>query len=304
MALLLAGLVTTACDSVPLMAPSSSTISVTASAKIVDAGGTADISAFVAESGGTPVQNGTMVRFTTTLGRVDPVEVQTKNGLATTTFHAGDVSGTAAVRASSGGISTAADALEIVVGAAAVDTVTVRANPGTVPSTGGTVEVIAAVVGTGGRALANIPVNFATSAGSLASVRVLTDGAGEARTQLTTAQDSTITATVGAKSGTVTVTRQPAPIVQTVSLTATSETPVVGVGQRWNFTATLGSTDPSVAAGRFEWDFGDGSTASTNGNTTSHVFTTASQRRIVTVRVTLVNGQTLSATAEIIVGVF
>ena len=43
--------------------------------------------AFVAEAGGTPVQNGTTVRFTTNLGRVDPVEAQTRNGMAIDDVH-------------------------------------------------------------------------------------------------------------------------------------------------------------------------------------------------------------------------
>ena len=64
--------------------------------------GVTEISAYVIEQAGTAVQNGTSVRFTTSLGRVDPVEVETHNGMATTTFFAGDVSGVAEVRATSG----------------------------------------------------------------------------------------------------------------------------------------------------------------------------------------------------------
>ena len=86
-----------ACDTVPLTAPSSSTVTLTASALVLPTGGSTQISATVFEPGGTPVQNGTSVRFTTTLGRVDPVEVQTRNGVATAMFLAGDVSGLADV---------------------------------------------------------------------------------------------------------------------------------------------------------------------------------------------------------------
>ena len=98
-ALVLAQLAVIACDKMPLVAPTASTVTVTSGALVLPAGGSTEVSAFVAESGGTPVQNGTAVRFATNLGRVDPAEAQTRNGMAITTFHAGDVSGIADVRA-------------------------------------------------------------------------------------------------------------------------------------------------------------------------------------------------------------
>ena len=55
---------------------------------------------------------------------------------------------------------------------------------------------------------------------------------------------------------------------------------------------------------RFRWNFGDDSEATTNGNTMSHVYTTPLVRRVVTVEVTLSNGQTISAVTEIIVAAF
>src|ERR1044071_9572175 len=78
----LAALVAVGCDKVQLTAPASSTITLTAPTKMLPTGGSTEVSAQVLEQGGTPVQNGTTVRFTTNLGRVDPVETQTKNGVA------------------------------------------------------------------------------------------------------------------------------------------------------------------------------------------------------------------------------
>ena len=101
-ALALAQLAVIACDTMQLAAPTNSTVTVTSGALVLPAGGSTAVSAFVAESSGTPVQNGTSVRFTTTLGRVDPVEAQTRNGIAVTMFHAGDISGVADIRATSG----------------------------------------------------------------------------------------------------------------------------------------------------------------------------------------------------------
>ena len=91
-----------ACDKVPLLAPSGSTINLSASTKVLPVNGSTGLTAFVTESGGTPVQNGTTVRFTTTLGSVQPVETQTVNGIAVALFQAGPSSGVAEIHALSG----------------------------------------------------------------------------------------------------------------------------------------------------------------------------------------------------------
>src|SRR5438477_617784 len=87
----LTALVAVGCDKVQLTAPASSTITLTTPTRTLPTGGSTELSAQVVEQGGTPVQNGTTIRFTTSLGRVDPVETQTRNGVATTMFFAGDV---------------------------------------------------------------------------------------------------------------------------------------------------------------------------------------------------------------------
>ena len=91
-----------ACDSSPLVAPLASTISVTSSASALTPGGVAEIEAYVIEEAGTPVQDGTVVRFSATLGSVDPRESRTTGGVARTTFIAGPTAGTAKVTALSG----------------------------------------------------------------------------------------------------------------------------------------------------------------------------------------------------------
>ena len=86
-------LLTTACDKVPLLAPANSAITLSSNSLVVPVGGTTGLTAFVTESSGTAVQNGTTVRFTATLGSVTPVETQTTNGIAVATFQAGPSSG-------------------------------------------------------------------------------------------------------------------------------------------------------------------------------------------------------------------
>src|SRR6185436_4206286 len=88
------------CDKVPLLAPTGTVITLFASTTNVPLNGSVEIVASVIENGttstpgtgtggtgststsgaGTPVQNGTLVSFTTTIGRIEPSEARTKNG--------------------------------------------------------------------------------------------------------------------------------------------------------------------------------------------------------------------------------
>ena len=93
-ALVAVALAATACDKVPLTAPSESTITLFATATSVSSTGSTDIVATVIEEAGTAVQNGTVVSFTTTLGRIEPSDARTQNGKVTVKFTGDGRSGT------------------------------------------------------------------------------------------------------------------------------------------------------------------------------------------------------------------
>jgi hypothetical protein len=266
-----------ACDSVPLTAPSNSTITVTAPTRVLPIGGSTPITAFVIESAGTPVQNGTTVRFTTTLGRVEPVEAQTQNGFAEVMFFAGDVSGVAEIRATSGGAgggtgtgtgtgsgngggtgtATGTNVVTISIGAAAIAQeggVTLRANPSTVGASGGTVELVATVIGDGGRPLSGIPVSFSATRGTLSSPTATTDANGEARTNLTTSEQTEVTARAGTRvSSAVTITARG---VNTISLTVDPSSPVANQPMTLTITPSISTGNPPP---RVQVNWGDGS---------------------------------------------
>jgi hypothetical protein len=283
---ILAMLVAASCDRVPLLAPTNSTVTIDAGTRVLEAGGSTSISAMVIESSGTPVHNGTTVRFTTTLGRLDPVEAQTHNGVATTTFFAGNDSGVAEVRATSGGAggttttppanggnggngnggtttttttSTNSNVVLISVGSAAVDTVTVRANPSSVStSAGATVNVIATVVGVAGRLLQNIPVSFSATRGTLSATTAMTDAQGEARVTLNTNGDTDITVAAGTKTATAKITGVPGPSVSLTCAVGTAATCATAtVGQPVTFTAQRAAGSGNITSATL--DFGDGS---------------------------------------------
>lgn len=206
------------CDTAPLLGPINSRITLTVSNRVLPTGGSATLTATVLENSGSPVPNGTSVRFLTSLGRVDPAEATTSNGVATATFFAGDTSGTAQIQALSGlaqpgagsgtggtgggagapaPTSTAGNVVEITIGAAAANGITLSANPSTVRPSGSTAEIEAFVTATNGQALPNVPVSFSTTRGTVIPSVANTDANGVARTTLTASEAATVTARVG-----------------------------------------------------------------------------------------------------------
>lgn len=273
-----------ACNRVPFLLPSGSTIVLASAATALPINGSAEILAQVVVASGTPPQRGTHVLFATTLGSVDPSEAETDSGgRVTVRFHAGTTSGIATITAFSGGASVDAEgAVRIAIGAAAVGRIAVSATPGTVPASGGSAKVVALVVDLNGNPLGGTTVTFTTTAGSLSQGVVTTDTSGNAETSLTTRQQATVTATAGTQGttggGTGTGTGSQTSATVTVNLNqpalitvgAPSPTTAI-VGQTVTFPITFGSGASFV---RVTADFGDGSAQTIVGmpSTVSHAY--------------------------------
>lgn len=281
--LIVAGLA--ACDKMPLTAPTESTILLFANGSSVPLTGGVDLIATVTEKPGTPVQNGTLVTFTTTLGHVEPAEARTNNGRVTVRLVADGRSGTAKVTALSGGATKGE--LEIPIGGAAADNLVLRAEPTSVGGSGGTVQVIATVRDVTGNGLVGIPVTFSATAGQISPATVNTDTNGEARASLTTSRASKVTASAGSKTATVDVVYLAAP---TISLTVTPSSPLIGQVAVFAITVTPATDGSPIQSIRIE--FGDGSSVDLGNSSTSvsHVYTSPGT---YTVRVTVtdVTGQ-------------
>ena len=264
-----------ACDKVPLTAPLDSTITLAVSTTTIGLNGTAEVVASVTEPAGTPVHDGTTVMFTASVGIVEPREARTEGGVARATFRAGSSSGTATITAFSG--SARSDPVEVLVGGAAVQTVTVRAEPSTVRTSGSSVEVIAYVVDVSGNPLAGVPVGFSSDFGTFSSNSVPTAANGEARVTLNTNRDTVVTASVGGKTGTATIRAVTAPVV---TITASSD-PVVGVQVTFTVTGDSSASAPRVT--NVTIDFGDNTPPVSLGamptppatRATTHVYTRA-----------------------------
>src|ERR1051325_6107591 len=90
-----------ACVKMPLVAPSGTVITLISGTNVLPSNASTDVTAVLIENGttssgtgtggnnttpagaGTPVHNGTLVTFTSTLGRIEPVEARTTAGRAT-----------------------------------------------------------------------------------------------------------------------------------------------------------------------------------------------------------------------------
>lgn len=264
-----AALVAAGCDKVPLTAPTESTIQLFATAPSVPVNGAVDIVATVIEEAGTPVQNGTVVTFTTTLGVVEPSEARTSNGKVTVRLRADGRSGTALVSAFSGGAASAE--IEIAIGAAAAEQIVVRAEPQGLPPGGGTVQIVAQVRDGSGNPVAGIPVSFTTTSGQLSPATATSDAGGEARSTLTASAEATVTASAGAQTGEVTVGVAVAP---TVTLSASPASPTAGQPVTFTIGVTVPAGGSPVENVRIA--FGDGDVenlgAVTGSTTAAHIY--------------------------------
>ena len=222
-ALMLGGLFAGSCDRAPFVAPSGSAITLVASPGAIPANGASDITAFVIEGAqgtasgeepgavvpgvGTPVHNGTEVYFTTTLGRIEPQDARTTSGRATARLVGGGRSGTAIVRATSGG---ATSTIEVDIGAATATRIVVTATPQTLSSDGGTAVIVARVEDQQGNPVPGVLVSFTTSRGTVTPTSDVSNDLGIATTDLSTTETATVTATSGGSAtslnGTVVVT--------------------------------------------------------------------------------------------------
>ena len=265
------------CERGPLLAPTASTITVHSSRDILPFGGSAQISAIVTEQGGTPAHDGTVVTFVTTLGTLEPAEAPTRNGQAAVTLLAGTRSGIAEIVAFSGSARSETPVM-VTIGGAAVASLSVAANPATVPAGGGTVTLSARPIDAHGNALSGLPVSFSADAGALGATTAVSDALGEARTTLTTDRDTVATASVGTQSATVTIRVNTPP---TVTIADAGPVPTAGTPTTLTVTVAAGSS----AIRGVTVDFGDGTSRSlgalTGSTNVTHNYRTAGTFNVV-----------------------
>lgn len=275
------------CDKVPLLAPTGTVLTLLAAADTAQLNSSVDIIATAIENGqassgtgtgtgttetrtgaGTPVQNGTVITFTTTIGQIEPTEARTHNGQVTVKLITTGQSGVATVTAYSGGASSN---IRINVGSAAVDHVLLTASPQTLGPSGGTSTVNARVENVSGAGVPGVAVTFTADAGSLSPTTATTNSDGVATTTLTTSQRATITANIAGKTATVVVGLNPR-----TGITLAGPTTPVAAGVPASFTVGVSAT---ANIRNVTIDFGDGSSqglgALSGSTTVQHTYNTS-----------------------------
>ncbi len=221
MGLLVLALTLPMCTGVPLTAPSNADLTLSANPTSIPAnGGVSVITAVVIEPAGTPVPNGTVVFFTTDLGRVDS-EGKTKDGIARVNLVSDSRSGTANVTGFSGGAAAPAPSasptatpspavrlsfgmatayagkntgtVQVKIGSALPARVIVTANPDRITSPRSAL-ITANVFDAAGNPVSNIPVFFAITGFSTTPTTTTT-------TTTTSTTSSTTTTTTLPSSG-------------------------------------------------------------------------------------------------------
>jgi hypothetical protein len=190
-----------ACHQAILVAPPESTIFLVANPPFVMSnGGVSVVSALLVEPAGTPVPDGTVVQFFTSLGQI-PEQGRTNDGVARVNFVADSRSGLARVTAFSGAQNSS---VEIAIGTRLPKTVFLTANPPRITESRST-HVTATVVDSDGNPVPNVPVIFdvttnpATEFMDSAGRALYTDTSGRAQDVMRTRRTASGTATVRAR---------------------------------------------------------------------------------------------------------
>jgi PKD repeat protein len=254
--LIIFSLTFTGCKSAILSAPDTATLLLSVSPGTITQGGQATVRVVGFKSSGTPVPDGTVIFFFTDLGSIEASK-ETKGGVAEALFTSSDNrSGVATITVRSGNAESTPDAVSISIGASALYTITVSADPIVLPIGGGTSLIRTIAYDESQNPLANIPVIFTTDKGRLDSKGspVMTDNNGIAEDRLFTEETAEVTASSGELAATLTISvtdNQP----PTALFVYSPSSPKIGEKVFFN---GEGSTDSDSEFLSYEWDFGDG----------------------------------------------
>lgn len=263
----------------PTAASEQVTIVMTANPSRVPAGGVSEIMAIGTKESGAPVWDGVIISFSTDIGSVEPSQAEFKSGQAHVTYYAPGTIGEATVNAVSGTVAISPISISVAV---QTSTLLLSADRTSLPYGGGRVVLRAVAYDESSNPVKGAPVVFAATRGTLASGgrQLLTSSAGLAKDVLLTDEDATVTARSGdVPSESVTIAVDDAPPVNIAPIAQLVWSPASPlVGQTIFFNGSL-STDEDGRVVQWQWDFGDGFTAT--GKKTTHVYAAAGTYTVV-----------------------
>lgn len=230
-----------ACDKASPVAPAGTTITLSVNPTRINIDGSATVTAIVRRDNGSPVNPGTIVNFSTSLGELDPDNAATDDtGVAETILRGAGQIGTATVAASTG--AAAAVSAELQIGSLA-SSMTLKATPTSIGPSGGEIDLLAVVRDDAGQLLQNLAVDFETTVGILESggAPLLTNERGEVRDRLTVDEVDII----AQDTGSITVSANAATAEGDSLIQATTDIGIRGLISSISLQVTPGSVPPT-----------------------------------------------------------
>jgi hypothetical protein len=304
------------CDKASPVAPTGSILAISANPSRIALNGTSTIIVIGRKPDGNPLNPGTEIQLSATLGSITSITTTNSSGTATATFQSNGRLGTAKITASigtSGGGTMTSDSVPTGLSMASIDvqvgsaakTITLQPTPTSIQTTGGDVKLLAIVRDVDGQPLPNQGVNFTTDLGTLVSRGgiVNTNSQGEARDTLkVSANDllnnaTAIHVTVQSASGDGTLVSATATVQVVTGRPAAHFTydPVAADHRQVQFH----NMSTGVGTLSYMWDFGDGTPSSSEQNPV-HAYTSDKQYTVtLTVTDSLAQASVSSATFTI-----
>lgn len=303
------------CSKATPTAPSGATLAITANPSRIDVNGTSNITVFGQKPNGSPLDPGTVIRFSTDKGTIDAIAT-ISNGQASALLHGDGTSGTATVSAATGSGSTSsgtggttssgsAVTIKVLIGPAhTTGSIQLQATPTSIGNTtNSTVTLLAVVRDEEGQPLPGAQIDFQTDLGTLASkgALVTTDANGQATdllsvkaVELTTNISSFMVRAEGAGA-------MGGAVMATATITVRTSAPVA------NFTYTaLGNSNvqfTNLSTGSnltYSWTFGDSSSGSTDVSP-QHQYPAPGTYTVTLVASSATTGQASTKTEQVVV---
>ncbi|MCX6579241.1 MAG: PKD domain-containing protein [Candidatus Aminicenantes bacterium] len=261
------------CKKVPFYAGEGATLTISADHTQLKTGGDRTRLTIMGFDGqGQALHDHTRVVFSATLGTMAPTDVELMAGSGAAEFISGDRGGVAEIRARSGNIKAEPDPLQITIGAAALGSLSLSANPSRFDPGGGRSLIRAYAFDADGNLLEGIALALSSTSGYFENAAPLytTNAEGMVEDFLHLTETATVKAASGEKNAEVEITVA-AETENQLPQSEFSYSPAPPArGETVNFNGSL-SSDPDGSIVSWQWDFGDGQMGA--GERVTHVFT-------------------------------
>lgn len=271
--LLVPVLLNVTCKKVPFYASEGASLTISSDKNYLKTGGEKAVIRIIGfNAEGEALHDHTLVVFNTTLGTIEPVEIELIDGKGAVEFYSNERSGLAQITARSGTIVAEPNPLEISIGSVVLESLTISVNPASFEYGGGRSTIRVYAFDVNNNLLPDIPVVLSTSNGyfSKGGGLYITNDQGMVEDYLYITESATVKAESGDKNAEIEI---------KVKDEEENQLPTAGFSYSPSspkkdeivyFNGSI-STDSDGYIVSWEWDFGDGKTRF--GKKVQHTYT-------------------------------